>query len=137
MGEMLWSAVRRGGLLDERWWECWIGGVQHETDLEGHALWVTMRPGPKSHAAHPRRWRADPVTRMLILNWHRDGLVLALGIAPRDCIALFRRGLPDAADQLVGEARRLCPRPALRPPLRFDFLEILAQSSNTLLVVQS
>lgn len=101
MGELLWSAVRHGGLLDPSWWRAWSIGVQSSISIEGHILAVDM------HSADPedptdrrgRRWVADPVTKILIARWHRDGLVYDGRVPLAKCMALFLG--PDAAKDIA------------------------------------
>jgi len=68
MGEMLLSAIQRGGLLDAATWCGWIAGVSKAITICGTLVSVEISLG--------RRWFADPTTAILILRWHRDSLAL-------------------------------------------------------------
>ncbi len=91
MGEMLLIAIRHGALLARGWWEPWIVAVQRGVQFDGARLWVDMAPadGINLPARHRRRWFADPITRALILKWHRDGLVCAPDTTPAACLAAY------------------------------------------------
>ncbi len=97
MGEMLWSAIRRGALLDRRWWPSWVRGVQIAADFQAGQVSVDMEPDAGT-PTQARRWFADPVTQLLIAQWHRDRLRLRASTSPEDCLRAF---LPHRAD--VGE----------------------------------
>jgi site-specific recombinase XerD len=100
MGEMLWSAVRHGGLLDPDWWEAWSNGVQHSISIEGQILAVEMKPRDDSlmQDRGGRRWFADPLTKILIVRWHRDRLEYAGHVPLKECMALAAG--PAAADDI-------------------------------------
>lgn len=84
MGEMLASAIRHGALLDEARWAGWIEGVQHHMMIDGSLLSIEL---PPIGDAVQGRWFADPVTALLIVRWHRDGLTLPSGTPPEVCLA--------------------------------------------------
>lgn len=108
MGEMLWSAIMRGGLLDQRWWPGWLTGVEHAVDLDARTLWVTMTPVDPALPRWPRRWHADPLTRLLVVQWHRERLALPPEITPSACLAAFRPATvaryADTVNQLAAKA---------------------------------
>lgn len=89
MGEMLASAIRHGALLDKRWWPAWMEGAQKAVSIVGELVAVEMySPDLEQEGLHPhRRWFADPVTRLLIVEWWRDELRLPEGATPEHCLA--------------------------------------------------
>ena len=93
MGQMLWSAIRHGCLLDRSCWPAWIKGVQSAISIDGPTLAVDMASLAPDGAAQPvRRWFADPITKVLIVQWHRERLILAGGVSPRRCLLAFEGG---------------------------------------------
>ena len=92
MGEMLWSAIRHGGLLDQKLWAAWVSGAQDAISISGSLVAVDLRSAPGDPDDHPRRWIADPVTGLLIVRWHRDGLRLPDAVSVGDCLRAFRGG---------------------------------------------
>lgn len=70
---MLASAVFYGALLDVAWWDRWLEAAQRGPRVADGIMWLDLEPlepdaaGPVSQ---PRRWFADPVTRMLLSHWH-------------------------------------------------------------------
>lgn len=93
LGQMLASAVFHGALLDQRWWGRWLETAIHHAPLLGDLLWLDLEPldpdgdGP---ASQPRRWFADPITRLLLAHWHRDKL-RAGEFDVVDCLSAFLR----------------------------------------------
>jgi integrase len=92
MGEMLMSAIKRGALIDRRWWTPWIVGVQGRVTYDGGQLCVDMSPrdGEGLPIGRPRRWFADPLTKLLILQWHQDALACSPGTTPGRCLVAIR-----------------------------------------------
>ncbi|GAA3714487.1 hypothetical protein GCM10022268_24030 [Sphingomonas cynarae] len=107
MGEMLWSAVRHGGLLDPTWWHAWSMGVQSSISIEGQILAVDMQPPRTEEKSSTlgRRWFADPLTKILIARWHRDGLIYDGRTPAAECMLLSVGG-DEAHDILSGKFLR-------------------------------
>jgi integrase len=65
--------VFHGLFLDRIWWGRWLEAALRGPTLVDNLMWLDLEPldptdsGPKSQ---PRRWFADPVTRMLLAHWH-------------------------------------------------------------------
>lgn len=77
LGQMLASAVFHGALLDRRWWCRWVEAATRHAPLVDDLLWIELdplEPGGDGPASQPRRWFADPITRLLLAHWHRDKL---------------------------------------------------------------
>jgi site-specific recombinase XerD len=102
LGEILWSAVRHGGLLDERDWQRWAVGVQHGVAICDSVLSVELSG---SDCIPAGRWVADPLTAILITRWHRDGLTLSDGTEARGCLAAFMSTLGSGVDDFQATSR--------------------------------
>lgn len=75
LGQLLTSAVFHGALLDRRWWRRWMEAAVSHAPLLEDLLWIELdplEPGGDGPASQPRRWFADPITRLLLAHWHRD-----------------------------------------------------------------
>lgn len=107
-GQLLASAVFHGALLDRKWWQRWLEGALRLTLLMEDLAWVDMEPldlsadGPDSQ---PRRWFADPITRVLLAHWHHDA-VRSAKLNADDCLqAFFGTADVDWSDLLLRHAR--------------------------------
>jgi integrase len=102
MGEMIWSAIRFGGLLDQRDWPSWAAGVQRDIAAVGPLISVELAQAGNRGAG---RWFADPITAVLIARWHREGLMLPEGADAESCLALFLSTRGEQIDQVVQASR--------------------------------
>lgn len=85
MGELLWSAIRHGGLLDDRDWDRWLEGVQRSIAICGPLISVELAAVDNDQPA--RRWFADPITAMLIIRWRSDCPQVPGDARSLDCLA--------------------------------------------------
>lgn len=71
MGQLIFSAVLNGGLLNQADWPAFISGVQQ---YEPQNEWAHVElHDPMGTGAKPaRRWFPDPVTRPLLDHWHNS-----------------------------------------------------------------
>lgn len=93
MGQMLWSAIQHGCLLDRSCWPAWITGVQNAISIDGATLAVELVTIDSDGVAQPvRRWFADPITKVLIAQWRRERLILSDDISPERCLMAFEGG---------------------------------------------
>ena len=91
MGEMLWSAIRHGGLLNEKLWPVWVSGVQDAISISSTLVAIDLRGAASSDLdAAPRRWIADPITGLLIVRWHRDASSVPESLSVDDCLRAYR-----------------------------------------------
>lgn len=85
-GQILYSAITRGGLLNNTWIESLgeslrgtppvVNINQSETLLPPPLLWVNLSFEKKRGASSEtvtRRWLPDPFTGLLIIEWHKKG----------------------------------------------------------------
>lgn len=87
LGQMLFSAILYGGLLDRQWLEPWLASLSNRVRVNGNAFWFEMQRfwqyqresqagcgGTKKRSAEKpivmtRRWFADPMTKCLVIRW--------------------------------------------------------------------
>ncbi len=90
LGQLLFSAILYGGLIDRQWLEPWLGSLCDRVRGDGSSLWLEMQRiwqyqrdpkdgtnGAKKRSAAKtiiisRRWFADPLTKSLIIRWQSD-----------------------------------------------------------------
>jgi len=92
-GQLMASAVFHGGLLSRQTWKRWLEAATTTAWLDQDLAWVEIAPtdpegfGPDTQ---PRRWFADPITRLLLAHWHTDGLHLRMRKCdPSACLRAF------------------------------------------------
>lgn len=74
VGKILLSAILYGGIHQRRWIEPWLQGLIKGPHLWKDWLWLNLEIGESKSRQlscwySKRRWIADPVTHLLILNW--------------------------------------------------------------------
>ena len=88
LGKLLLSAILFGGLVRKRWLVPWLNALRGGIRVYGACLWMDMEivwqperekreeqgPDSRKRSAEKaiimkRRWIADPLTRLLIVNW--------------------------------------------------------------------
>lgn len=93
MGQLLFSAVLNGGLLNEGDWLPWIRSVAN-FDPTQRFPWLELTPDDERETFGPqRRWFPDPSTRSLLAHWHsRPPTKLSIGPdTPDRCLVPFIR----------------------------------------------
>ncbi|MBY6014689.1 tyrosine-type recombinase/integrase [Qipengyuania gaetbuli] len=78
-GQMLASAIFHGALLCRAFWKNWLEAATTSVWLDQDLAWVDIAPTDPSNSgpdSQTRRWFADPITRLLLAHWHKDGLRL-------------------------------------------------------------
>ncbi|MHB1400557.1 MAG: hypothetical protein ACYDAI_14755 [Trichloromonadaceae bacterium] len=80
-GRILISAILHGGLLQHKWLKPWLVALAKGPVLHGDWMWLEMNsiPNQRTKSSYTqshitswnlfRRWVADPLTQLLILNW--------------------------------------------------------------------
>lgn len=105
LGEMLTSAVRRGGLLNALLWPAWLKGLDDKVLIEGSLLSIDMIVKDQ-----PVRWFADPHTAMLIVQWRKSRSSVPPDVTPKECMEAFGSRDPEEDDacgiQLVKTAAK-------------------------------
>lgn len=107
-GQLLASAVFNGALLDRLCWRRWLEGALSDTALADDLAWVEIEPlnadanGPDSQ---PRRWFADPITRLLLAHWHNDGIRTRLRDPERCLMSYFGTTNVEPGNLLLRHAR--------------------------------
>jgi integrase len=74
IGQILFSAICHGALLNRRWLKPFMLSLSEGINLSGSWLWVEIKGESENskelHAWHARnRWVADPLTHFLIMRW--------------------------------------------------------------------
>ena len=93
LGEMLASAISRGGLHDGRLWSHWLQAIDRWVMIDGSQLSVDMLVDDQ-----PVRWFADPVTALLIVRWKQAELRVPEDAGPGECLAAYGQ-IEDADDE--------------------------------------
>lgn len=117
-GQMLASAIYYGALLDPAWWDSWFEAAIRKPVLVDDLVWLDIQPlDPKSEGrfSQPRRWFADPVTRMLLAHWHSKSAAAVTRNA-QDCLRDFLSCPGDTPDLLVSLLAHAERRWQLRMP---------------------
>lgn len=109
LGQLLASAVFNGALLDARWWKRWLEAVMVQAPIHDDLLWIDLEPvvpGGDGPLGQPRRWFADPVSRLLIAHWHNEGVECDTP-HPEQCLqAYLGSETPGLTERLIEHSRR-------------------------------
>lgn len=90
-GQMLASAIFHGALLCREFWKNWLEAATTSVWLDQDLVWVDIAPTNPSNSgpdSQTRRWFADPITRLLLAHWHKDGLRLQ-DFDPDQCLRAY------------------------------------------------